>query len=627
VGAILGASEVSAPDLRCSFTLGPMMRFLLIMWLACVLPAQTLRVYHVDVGQGHATLIVSPTGSTCLVDGGDSAAGSGVLLPLLGTLGIGFLDHVVLTHFHTDHWMGLAEVANAGVGIGTAWDRGNQNVGGGVSAYLAAVGNARSTILPGTVIDLGGGCTVTCICVNGQVLGGAFVDPSTGSQEENARSVGLKVRYGNYHEAIAGDLTGGGFGEPDVEALAAPVLGDVDVMVLNHHGSNTSNHQPWLDALLPEIGIIPVGNGNSFGHPHSEPLIRMLALPSTVGLYRLQMGSSNPGGVAVNGTLLIESDGSSYTVSGGSLIPATFTVDEGTGPQPTAGLIVGDVVVSEYMNNPLVVPDSDGEWLELMNTTQDPIDLAGFMIRDQDNDAFMLPSLTIPSRGYVVLARNATSSQNGGITADYQWPTGAFYLANASDEIEVVTPTGKVLDAIIYDNGATFPDPNGSSVERRDLQALPLASNFGEATSVFGAGDYGTPGVGNSLDQTGPFVLLTVAGPLTPGSTATFIVNGGVPAGSRSYILGLSECAEPGIALPLSGRVMDVCSTPLLAASIALPGFAGSTNVFGIASAQLPIPPSPALTGLTFHMTGIVVDGVAPEAVLAIMDNMRLEIN
>ena len=596
---------------------------------------QTLRVYHIEVDQGSAALIIGPTGTTCLVDSGPPGQGAASVVPLLASLGISFLDYTVVTHYHNDHWAGFPEIVAAGVGVGVAYDRGTVNQPGGLSSYLNAVGTARTTIGPGTVIDLGGTATVTCVVVNGQVLGGAFANPASGGQEENARSIGLKVSYGGFDEAICGDLGGGGNGASDVETVAAPAMDDVDVMVLSHHGSNTSTNQAWVDNLDAEVGVVSCGNNNPFGHPHTEPLQRFLGSPNAVALYRLNTGSSNPGGALVNGTLLIETDGNSYTASGGQIPSLTMNVDFG-GLIPGPGnppLLPGDVIVSEYMNNPAVVPDSSGEWLELCNTTATTLNLLGFVIRDQGADSFTLPSLTIPTRGRLVLAVNGNSSQNGGVVADFVWPSGAFFIANGSDEIEVVDATGQVLDSVVYDNGLTFPDPTGDSVERVDLKALPYGPNFAEATTSFGAGDNGTPGYTNSVDATGPWISLTAGGNFGIGTSATLTINAAFSLGGAAYGLSMSECGAPGIELVPSGRVVDLCPTPLfnlVAQNPDIPGlisgFQGSLNIFGFSTATINVPPDPSFIGSTFFLSGVVFDSGAPNG-MWLIDNVLAVVN
>ena len=72
------------------------------------------RIYFLDIGTGAATLIVSPTGKTLLVDGGPPGAGTAKIIPTLDALGIATIDYTVLTHYHIDHDGGLTEVLNTG---------------------------------------------------------------------------------------------------------------------------------------------------------------------------------------------------------------------------------------------------------------------------------------------------------------------------------------------------------------------------------------------------------------------------------------------------------------------------------------------------------------------------------
>lgn len=82
------------------------------------------RIFLVDIGQGAATLIVSPTGKTLLVDGGPPGSGTKISA-LLATLGIATIDYTVLTHYHIDHDSGLTEIVNAGKVAGIAYDVGD----------------------------------------------------------------------------------------------------------------------------------------------------------------------------------------------------------------------------------------------------------------------------------------------------------------------------------------------------------------------------------------------------------------------------------------------------------------------------------------------------------------------
>jgi len=129
----------------------------------------------------------------------------------------------------------------------------------------------------------------------------------------------LKVSYGAFDEVIGGDLTGDG--STDVETTVGPEVGDVEVYKVHHHGSAFSTNDNWLDATTPEVGIIQVGNGNSYGHPTAAALGRLHA--HGVKTYWTETGAgATPDPTwdkVANETIVVQADpgtSDSYTVSG-----------------------------------------------------------------------------------------------------------------------------------------------------------------------------------------------------------------------------------------------------------------------------------------------------------------------
>jgi beta-lactamase superfamily II metal-dependent hydrolase len=311
------------------------------------------RIFFVDIGIGAGTLIVGPTGKTLLVDGGPPSAGNARIVALLNTLGISTIDFTVLTHYHIDHDGGLTEVFNAGrVAGGTAYDNGDvsdlipPNPNGSsfqaYAAYTNAVltsGATRQTILPGQVIDLGGGMTATCLAAGGRLLSGGSV-PIT-NEDLNSESISLLVQYRGFSFLISGDLTGGGSTgtekAPDVETWVAQLAGDVDVVQLNHHGSTSASNQKFLTVLKAEVAVAQTGSTNSFGHPNRETVNKYLNTPASDGnaftgtgvpapghgpvFYQIEQSSSTdgrqsqqgyagaPASSPGTGTLLLQTDG------------------------------------------------------------------------------------------------------------------------------------------------------------------------------------------------------------------------------------------------------------------------------------------------------------------------------
>ena len=173
-----------------------------------------------------------------------------------------------------------------------------------------------------------------------------------------------------------------------------------------------------------------------------------------------------------------------------------------TGP---IGPAVGDLVINEVMADPNAVDDSQGEWFEIFNRSDEAIDINGWTISDSGGETHTIAaaggSLEIPSEGFVVLGNNATVETNGGASVDYGYSASDFTLDSA-DEI-ILTDTGSTeYDRVEYDGGLTFPDPSGASLNLTPGLATATDNDEGTswctATEPFGDGDLGTPGAANS---------------------------------------------------------------------------------------------------------------------------------
>ncbi|RLE34482.1 MAG: hypothetical protein DRJ61_05120 [Acidobacteria bacterium] len=159
------------------------------------------------------------------------------------------------------------------------------------------------------------------------------------------------------------------------------------------------------------------------------------------------------------------------------------------------------VVLTEIMQNPAAVADSAGEWFEICNQSWDlpvDIDIDGWTIRDNGADLHIIDnggSLIIHPGEVLVLGINADLATNGGAPVDYQYSN--FILDNGYDEIVLLDGSGVEIDRIEYDDGTTFPDPDGGSME---FIWLDDDNTFGSSwhaftDATFGDGDYGTPGL------------------------------------------------------------------------------------------------------------------------------------
>ena len=235
----------------------------------------TLDVYFVDVEGGQATLIVSPSGASMLVDAGWSGVNgrdADRIAAAAKQAGISRIDYVVVTHYHRDHVGGVPELA-AKIPVGTFVDHG-PNVEQGeqpaalYNAYLAARDKGRHLLVkPGDTIPVAG-LDVRVVSANGEVattaLPGAGAanplcagfKPRDDDPTENARSVGMVITFGRFRFMDIGDLTWN-----KEHRLACPnnLLGAVDVYLVTHHGTDSSGPPALVHAIRPRVAVMNNG--------------------------------------------------------------------------------------------------------------------------------------------------------------------------------------------------------------------------------------------------------------------------------------------------------------------------------------------------------------------------------
>ena len=163
----------------------------------------------------------------------------------------------------------------------------------------------------------------------------------------------------------------------------------------------------------------------------------------------------------------------------------------------------GAVIITEIMQNPKAVDDTQGEWFELYNATGGGIDLNGWIIRDLGGDSHRIgagSSLWLPAHGYLVLGRNTNQATNGGAPVAYRYTS--FTLGNSDDEIILEDAAGTEIDRVVYGPALGFPSPDGASIALIDPQRDNAGgSNWRASFTAWpgSAGDLGSPGAANPI--------------------------------------------------------------------------------------------------------------------------------
>ncbi|HZS05783.1 MAG TPA: MBL fold metallo-hydrolase [Blastocatellia bacterium] len=264
---------------------------------------QTLDIYYVDVEGGAATLIVTPAGESILVDAGwpgFEGRDAKRIQQAMRQAGITEIDHLIMTHYHTDHYGGIPELARL-VKINHFYDHGpmtslaeDKDFATRYSAYRAAAGDKTITLRPGDTIKLREAkgtplVRLRCLAANGEVPAGkgppnsqcVAARPMPEDKSDNARSVVLLLRFGDFEFLDCGDLTWN-----IEEKLVCPAnqIGEVDLYQVTHHGLNTSNNLVLLRSVRPTVAIMNNGPRKG-GHPDTVKALRELS--SLKDLYQL----------------------------------------------------------------------------------------------------------------------------------------------------------------------------------------------------------------------------------------------------------------------------------------------------------------------------------------------------
>ncbi len=567
-----------------------------------------LTVVFVNVGQGDGTILVGPTGKVLVFDAGFDGQGTAAMLPALKKLGASRVHEMVVSHYHPDHIGGMDEILK-GTTVDRVWDRGTNKAptySKYYQAYVRAAGTKRNTLRLGQTFNLGPGVGVRVVCLDGWVLGRKSRAPISGTyQAENAASVVLEVTYGKFKLWLGGDLTGGGNRTYDMESLVAPVVGDVDVYQVDHHGSWTSTSSTLVSRLDPEVCVASAGLKNPYGHPSTTVLNRL----NTRAASRLILGTT-PGvgwqGFSTAGTMTCRTDGWRYEFEDASGRKIGFFTDEVRGYAPRKG----ELAISEIQRSSSL---AYGEFLEVTSVAPGPLNLNGLTISSGGGTFTLATTYRLLPGESLIFFRHGDPSRNGGLPLGHCWPYKAFSLGDASDTVTLSLGASGVIDRVSYGSG--FPGGKNVSAERVDLRASPSPSNWKAAVSSYGPGGKGSPGRQNANDRTihplGAGVEVQAVG--IPSGPALHLIGAALSRVGKLDIMALSMGSVPGF--KVSSVKVPLNPDTLFFSSIQIPGAVGTVPAGGLRGWRIPVPRVPGLQGRTGWFGHFLLDPFGPKPI------------
>lgn len=270
-------------------------------------PDGRTHLFALDVGQGDAILVVAPSGATALIDGGPDPERTlralGAALPFHRRS----LDLVVLTHPHQDHIAGLVDVLDR-YRVRLVLDPGRPFENPVYPRFqtdaAAEPGGRLAVARAGMVLRLDATTTLT-------VLYPAEADAAAPLPEDdiNNASVVVLLESGAFRALLTGDAE-----LPVERALLERGLGEVAVVKVGHHGSESSTSEALLDVTRPMLALISCGIDNDYGHPARQTLDRLAA--RGIGILRTDTG----------GTVEVVSDGHHVEARAGGRAMATLAL-------------------------------------------------------------------------------------------------------------------------------------------------------------------------------------------------------------------------------------------------------------------------------------------------------------
>jgi len=256
----------------------PLLIVAILVWaVAFTSPDDKLHVSFLDVGQGDAILIQTPSGKDILIDGGPDLQKINLELSEKLPFWDRTIDLVVCTQPQADHVTGLVEVIQR-YKVKQVLEPGVSYNSSIYQEWLNVVedkGIEYNIARAGQEIDLGSGIEL-------EVLNPPQDLFEETSHDVDNNGVVLRLSWGKVSFLFTADIRE----EAEFEFIGRRANLKSTVLKVAHHGSSTSTTSQFLAAVDPEVAVICVGADNPFGHPSPDVMNRLIDRLGEDNVYR-----------------------------------------------------------------------------------------------------------------------------------------------------------------------------------------------------------------------------------------------------------------------------------------------------------------------------------------------------